>query len=215
MNAEQLWNERRLAALHHLYDPNPAPLIVPKRDGLYAEAVRIIGGDSPATVLEFGVAGGRSIIELTRLFQSPDTQFYGFDSFLGLPEAWQFMAKGHFSTDGEVPLLKDERVMFVKGWFQETVQPALRSMRERLARTPVFVHFDADLYGSTLFLLTSLWPECASYHFVMDDFMVDDITALNDFAAAYPVEIEFLARREGGLPHAILGYMRRVAFRAG
>jgi hypothetical protein len=74
------------------------------------------------------------------------------------------------------------------------------------------IHYDAEIYSSTLFLLTSLWPHIPNYHFMMGDFMADDIVALHDFARSYPVDIEFLARLEGGLAHSVVGKMARKPF---
>jgi tetratricopeptide (TPR) repeat protein len=46
----------------------------------------------------------------------------------------------------------------------------------------------------------------------MDDFMVDDIVALHDFSLSFPVNIEFLGRRQGGVPHSVFGRMVRIEF---
>jgi hypothetical protein len=76
------------------------------------------------------------------------------------------------------------------------------------------VHLDADLYASTLFVLTTLWHSVPDYYFIMDDFSQDDAIALHDFCLAYPVRIEWLAERpkpgQGELPRHIFGRMTRI-----
>ena len=58
------------------------------------------------------------------------------------------------------------------------------------------MHFDADLYSSTLFLLTTLWHSLPQYHFFFDEFVPDEVVAMRDFLAAYPAEFEFIAAVE-------------------
>ena len=166
-----------MLAFERLYRPNEAPVVVKDHDALYHHAAHIIGGNEPLTYLEFGVAGGNSLRKMTREFDNANALFVGFDSFVGLPEAWMMLDRGAFSNNGNVPAIDDSRVTFVQGWFQNTFHSNLEWLRPHL-RGRVLIHFDADLYSSTLFLLTSLWPHCPDYYFIMDDFMVDDIVAL-------------------------------------
>jgi hypothetical protein len=79
---------------------------------------------------------------------------------------------------------------------------------------PVLVHFDADLYCSTSFLLSTLWHRLPDYYFMMDDFIHEDVAALYDFSKAYPVKVEFFAqtRGGGGNPDQVFGRIRRIAF---
>jgi hypothetical protein len=83
-------------------------------------------------------------------YRHPESRFYGFDSFEGLPEDWGNKAKGTFSRQGEPPRLDDERVRFVVGWFHETLPGFVAEGSDYEA---VLVHLDADLYSSTLFAL--------------------------------------------------------------
>jgi hypothetical protein len=186
-------------------------LVASNHPELWTQAADFIGRDEPVTYLEFGVADGRSIQIIAREFPHPRSLFVGFDSFVGLPEDWLMLQRGAFDNSGNAPVVDDVRIRFVNGWFQNTLHECLAWLQPHISGR-VLIHFDADLYASTLFVLTSLWPHCPKYHFIMDDFMVDDIVALHDFSRSYPVDIEFLARLEGGLPHSVVGKMARKPF---
>ena len=91
--------------------------------------------------LELGVASGTSIRFLASSF--PDQQFYGFDSFEGLPEAWERgdmrVWKGAFRQE-HLPSVPSN-VQLIAGWFSDT----LRKIEEPIS----FLHIDCDLYSST------------------------------------------------------------------
>ena len=111
-------------AMNEVYWPKPAPTILPKGlPGFYAFIAGHIGRDVPLDYLEFGVAQGNSMRLISSAFTSPYARFYGFDSFMGLPERWQMHDVGAFSNKGNPPRIDDERVSFVKGWFQNSVPP--------------------------------------------------------------------------------------------
>jgi hypothetical protein len=211
LNLEHGGDARRQLALERLYRPREASFVAPDHDALYHYAASVVGNAEPMTYIEFGVAQGNSLRKMVREFAHPDCLFVGFDSFIGLPDDWLMHKRGAFSTGGHAPDIDDRRIRFVPGWFQNTLHESLAWLSPRLSG-PVLVHYDADLYSSTLFLLTSLWPYCREYYFIMDDFMQDDIVALHDFSTAYPVKIEFLGRLQGGLPHVAFGKMARTQF---
>ncbi len=215
LNIEHGGDIRRRCAIEQLYLPREANVIVSDRDSLYRHAADILGRDEPITYLEFGVADGRSFRRMVEQFTHPDSLFVGFDSFIGLPEDWLIHKRGTFSSMGKAPSIDDPRVRFVKGWFQNTLHDSVIWLRERL-KGRLLIHYDCDIYSATLFLLTGLWPHCSEYHFIMDDFMLDDVVALYDFSLAYPVEIEFLARvvlpTGHSDPHQMLGKMTRTKF---
>jgi hypothetical protein len=201
----------RTRALAAIYYPRPAPKLFTKEQKreLQMMTAEVIG-DRPITYLEFGVFKGRSIKRISEAFPHADSRFYGFDSFEGLPEDWlPSMKKGHFSTDGALPDLGDPRITFVKGYFQNTL-PAFIAAHELTG--PVLVNFDADLYSSTLFLLTTLWHHLPEYYFLYDEFTPHEVIAMYDFSQAYPVEYEFFASTIGaGLPRQVFGHMKRAA----
>ena len=207
--------------MEKIYLPNPAPLIFPNRTRfthLYPAAAETIGRDLPVSYLEFGVFKGNSIIKMASIFTNPGARFIGFDSFEGLPEAWRQKRAGFFSVEGQVPQTDDQRISFVKGYFQNTLPGFLENLRRNPAANagPVLIHFDADLYSATLFLLGMLWQHIPEYYFIFDEFFSDEAVALHDFMLAYPVEIEYLAGVESNVgprqPMQLFGRMKRIAF---
>jgi hypothetical protein len=113
-------------------------------------------GDRDVLYLEFGVYRGQSMKTWSRLLQNPKSRLHGFDSFEGLPEAWDVFAyaeKGHFDVGGVIPHLDDTRVTFFKGWFSDTLPRYDFSPHDEL-----LVCFDADLYSSTKLALDFLKP---------------------------------------------------------
>lgn len=175
--------ERRFRALF-------AARQIAQREAVWDHVIETIGADRKILCLEFGVHEGYSIAYFARRFRHPESRFYGFDSFEGLPEDWGNKAKGTFSRQGEPPRLDDERVRFVVGWFHETLPGFVAEGRDYEA---VLVHLDADLYSSTLFALSQLWPRYAQFHALFDEFMSQEARALHNFAQAFPCAIEFLA----------------------
>jgi hypothetical protein len=203
----------RQCAMDRLYAPAPAKIVLPDKPAFYAFAVDHVGKSGPIIYLEFGVANGGSMRHISMKSQHPHSCFYGFDSFEGLPENWLFMERGHFSTGGLPPSIEDSRIRFIKGWHQNTLPTFLADFSFPLS-VPVLVHFDSDLYASTLFLLCSLWPIIKKYHFMMDDFIYDECVAMNDFASAFPVDIDFIATfpGESGSPDRVFGQIQRKPF---
>ena len=112
----------------------------------------------PIEYLEFGVWKGESISWWVAKNLHPESSFTGFDSFEGLPTDWEWerARKGAYSANGKVPEIADPRCRFIKGWFHESLPPWLNE-RKGFDRRLV-VNLDADLYGSTLFVLIQLMP---------------------------------------------------------
>lgn len=136
--------------------------------------------------LEFGVFKGKTINAWASLNANARSRFFGFDSFEGLPDDWnRSKKKGAFSTEGQIPIVNDHRVTFVKGLFQETLPGFLNGFRssERLV-----VLIDSDLYSSALFVLTSLdrWLVPGSI-VIFDEFydLRHEFAAWCDYSNAY------------------------------
>jgi hypothetical protein len=207
-------------AMEEVYWCKPAPTVLPKdRTDYFSFVADYVGTDRVVDYLEFGVAQGNSMRLMAKLFTHPDSRFYGFDSFEGLPEKWQMHEVGAFSNEGRPPEIADQRVSFIKGWFQNSVPeflPHLRKIKQDPQRLTL-VHFDVDLYSASLFLLSMCWAELGEYFFMFDDFVFDEVIALRDFCTAFPVDIRFLAQTKGGghqrpNPDQVFGHMRRIRF---
>ncbi len=139
----------------------------------------------PIDYLEFGVSAGDSIRYWSLLNQHPQSRFIGFDSFEGLPEPWGDRKRGAYGTGGSPPHCDDPRVQFVKGLFQELLESFLREFR---SRSQLVVHADADLYASTLYVLTRIDPLLGPGSIVIFDEFGDvqhEFRAFEDYCAAY------------------------------
>jgi len=121
-----------------------------------------------------------------------DNTFTGIDSFEGLPEVYNHpsLEKGVFSTEGEMPKIKDNRVKFVKGFFNE-IKDEIIDVCEK-SKNKKLVHFDADIYSSTLYALFTL-DDYTPYHALFDQFGGDEARALYSYLISTDKKIEILA----------------------
>jgi hypothetical protein len=186
----QLERLQRYAILAQAFPELERARRFPTREALWEDLFAGLR-DRPVCVLEFGVWQGYSLAFLARLNDRPESVLIGFDSFEGLPEDWHpTRPKGHFSTAGQLPQSDDRRVRFVKGLFQDAL-PRFRDENADLVRSirsaerELVVHFDADLFSSTLYVLAFLDSLSDRYHFIFDDFIVDEIRALHCACAAF------------------------------
>jgi len=141
--------------------------------------------------LEFGVFKGESITWWIMNNSNPGSRFYGFDTFEGLPEKWGNYSKGDFYS--AIPNITDLRLKFIKGLFQETLPGFLKraDLNKRL-----LIHLDADLFSSTLFVLTSLAPFLKKGDIILfDEFNVpnDEFSAFEIFCRSYYISYELLS----------------------
>ena len=93
--------------------------------------------------MEFGVWQGASLRMWIEMNQHPKSRFFGFDSFVGLPEDWGKYPKGTCDVAGKPPDISDQRVKFYTGWFQDSVPGFLAAFRD--SDRPLVIHCDADL----------------------------------------------------------------------
>lgn len=170
---------------------------VPHFDGRFDLYAYLAEGfkNEPIDYIEFGVFRGSSMRKWAELQTHPDTRFYGFDTFAGLPEDWVLLSKiagkGTFDVHGEFPPIEDARVSFVKGLFQDTLPGFLDTFR---SERRIVVHCDADLYTSTLFVLTKLDPLLRPGTYVLfDEFSsIEEFDAFQDYTASFRRELELL-----------------------
>jgi hypothetical protein len=107
--------------------------------------------------LEFGVASGESFRWWLSQNNNVNSSFHGFDTFEGLPENWgAFYGKGAMKFD--LPDIKDTRAHFYRGLFQNTLNPFIINNRKVLKEKRLVIHLDADLFSSTIYTLSQLYP---------------------------------------------------------
>jgi hypothetical protein len=155
----------------------------------------------PINYLEFGVYRGDSLRVWLDGISHPESRFVGFDTFTGLPERWRpTEPAGHFNANGAIPDIKDPRCSFEVGLFQDTL--ATFVTRTGLSGRLV-VNLDADMFTSTLFVLTTLAPYLKSGDLIFfDEFScpLDEFRAFEEFVRSFRVKYEVVA--------AVYGYTR-------
>lgn len=148
---------------------------------------------APMDFWEFGVFRGDSLFWWLENVHNPESRFVGFDTFTGLPERWRATEpEGAFNVYGRLPDTKDSRCSFEAGLFQDTLLPFIagHDFSRRLV-----IHLDADLYSSTLFVLSTL-----ARHFKRGDIIffdnficsLDEYRAFENYVKAFRVNYEVL-----------------------
>lgn len=156
--------------------------------------------------LEFGVFSGRTINYISRFTQG---DVFGFDSFEGLPETWRDgFEKGMFNQNGQLPAV-NHNVKLVKGWFNETLPSFMSSHNKKVS----FLHLDADLYSSTIYILNTLKDHLDTDCIVVFDELVNypgfdgdtgELKAWYEFTMENEVDYEWIGM--DGTPTGLLGY---------
>ena len=162
--------------------------------------------ETPVHYFEFGVFRGNTFKYAQSVFHL-GSEFYGFDSFKGLPEEWRVSMPYHrkhkaenyqptkgesfnnFNLNGKSP--DPGRGTFVKGLFQETLEPFLEKFKRRY---PLVILIDCDLYSSTLYLLTRLHSCMRKGDILIFDELGDKLNefkAFNDYIRSHYVQEKF------------------------
>jgi hypothetical protein len=163
-----------------------------KRYNLYEFLFKDEQLDGPIRYLEFGVAAGKSFKWWLDHNKHPQSSFDGFDTFTGLPEDWNVFKAGAMSAGGAFPEINDDRGTFHKGLFQETLPAYIRSMNDDRRKV---ILLDADLYSSTLYVLTSFGPYLKNGDIILfDEFTVPrhEFLAYSEFIASYYTKMELI-----------------------
>ena len=143
--------------------------------------------------MECGVYFGRS---LRVIAAQTHGEVHGFDSFRGLPEAWNAAERaGAYSTAGRLPEVPPE-VSLHAGWFEDTLPTFFAAHGEPIR----LLHIDCDLYSSTRTVLAEARRHLvAGSVLVFDDllgypgFEAHELKAWDEFTAAHDVRWELLA----------------------
>lgn len=177
------------------------------KESLYQYINKDILGDVDIDYLEFGVFEGESIMKWAGLNTRPGSRFYGFDTFTGLPETWNkfstTVSKNAFDTGGAIPQVKDKRISFYKGLFQETLNSFLKDFSNE---RPLVVHIDCDLYSAALFVMTQLDKVAKPGTIIIfDEFtsLLHEFRALEDYCQAYLRDYSVLGSTQSEIQVAI------------
>ena len=176
-------------------------------------AETVIANEIPGDFIETGVwRGGACILmrAVLNAYQVTDRRVWVADSFQGVPppdlQSYPADAGSTFHTFKElsVPLetvrrnfekygLLDDQVVFLKGWFKDTLPI---SQIQRLA----LLRMDGDLYGSTIVALNALYNKLSPGGYVIvDDYHVVSgcRNAIKDFLSARRIPSPRLSEIDG------------------
>lgn len=126
-----------------------------RRYDLYNDIIKKENLNDAIDYIELGVSQGYSFKWWVNKNTDSESRFFGFDTFTGLPEDWGTFKKGEMSNGNEMPKIDDGRVILYQGLFQQTLPIFLKDFNEKNKKV---ILFDADLYTSTLYGLTTLSP---------------------------------------------------------
>lgn len=140
----------------------------------------------PGVRAEFGVFQARSLNYAASL--EPHITWYGFDSFVGLPEDWKindpgkaqqlYVKKERFKLDKPPEVVSNVSLQI--GWFEDTIPKFLESSKEPFA----LINIDCDLYSSTKTILDSLndyivpgtilrFDELCDWRYLLNEYHID------------------------------------------
>ena len=160
-----------------------------KRFSLYRHITDSETKNEPIDYLEFGVAGGSSFKWWVENNTNSLSKFHGFDTFEGLPEDWGPFKAGDMSTGSKAPEIRDNRVTFYKGLFQQTLPGFIKNYNSSNCKV------DADLYTSTLYVLTSQAPLLKKGDIILfDEYLVPshEFLAFDNFIKSYYINTAFI-----------------------
>jgi O-methyltransferase len=164
-----------------------------KRISLYNYLIENEINDNAIDYLEFGVSRGVSFRWWAENIKNKNSRFFGFDTFTGLPEDWGSFKKGDMDNNNEIPVMNDTRCSFYQGLFQQTLPSFLSTYSTGSMKV---IHMDADLYSSTLFVLTSVSPALKKGDIIIfDEFNVPmhEFKAFSEWVNSYYIKYEVLA----------------------
>ena len=141
--------------------------------------------------LEFGVFKGESLLRWLHLNQHEASSFHGFDSWQGMKgEEGAPFERGEF--EAAPPEIDDQRCELHEGWFHDTLPTFDGYPRSH----KLIVHLDADEYGPTLYVLTTIDQHVRKGTIIMlDEASVAqcEYRAMLDWALAYGREYRIVA----------------------
>jgi len=138
--------------------------------------------------LEFGVGNAESLKWWLNYNRHGDSRFRGYDIFTGLPEKWMRLPKSAFAQS--LPEIADPRCEIIVGMFQQTML-----QRPQFHGGKILIHLDADLYSSTLYVLTTVKPPAGSI-LIFDEFSapMHEFKAFSEYVESHYVNYRLLGR---------------------
>jgi hypothetical protein len=182
----------KLKGLHWVLDHSTDPDV---HAGLSTDVLSraLMAAPEAGLTLECGVYFGRS---LRLIAGETRSQVHGFDSFQGLPEAWNDSeGPGSYSTAGRLPAVADNVVLH-PGWFEHTLPPFFAANA-----TPIrLLHIDCDIYSSTRTVLATAVDHLVPGSIVVfDDFLgypgfeQHELRAFEEWVQAHRIDWELIA----------------------
>jgi O-methyltransferase len=163
-----------------------------RRYSLYSYLIEKENLNGPIDFFEFGVSKGVSFKWWAEHITDNGARFFGYDTFSGLPEDWGSFKKGDMNNKNEPPVMDDKRCVFYQGLFQQTLPLFLKSYSPGNRSV---IHMDADLYTSTLFVLTTISPWLKKGDIIMfDEFNVPmhEFKAFTEWVKSYYIKYEVI-----------------------
>ncbi len=147
-----LWNDAIADSADYVKKYLPEVLLFDETTGLWDYAISKIQEFDTCNILEFGCYKGTSINYFSK--KLPDSKFYGFDSFQGLPDDWfgHHAPKGTFDLNLNLPKVS-KNVELIPGWFDETLPNFFKKNSDLNA---LFLHIDSDTYDSCCTVLSNV-----------------------------------------------------------
>lgn len=157
-----VWDQAKSESAKYIYEHIESAMLFKRREKLWDYVLSRI--NTEGICAEFGVYSGYSVNYFADIHKN--RIFYGFDSFEGLHEDWTGTGavKGTFDLKGIPPKVRGN-VRLIKGWFSQTVPIFFEQANERFA----FIHFDADTYESTAYILNAIGKGIGSGTIVIFD----------------------------------------------
>jgi hypothetical protein len=169
-------------------------IVLRYKEQMWEYVISLLKNNPAGNSLEFGVYRARSLNFFAKNLSNYD--FFGFDSFEGLPENWYGTAhsKGSFDMNGVLPKVENNVELF-KGWFEDTL-PGFMDRNLEIN----FLHLDCDLYSATYYVLKITAPKLKPGTLILfDDFLGymnwrnGQYKALQEISKELNMEYKFLA----------------------
>ena len=174
-------------------------------DNLHSSIETVLGEGVEGDLIETGVWRGGACIFMRAVLAAygiEDRKVFVADSFEGLPKPdaakypadrgdkhytnrYLIVSKEDVENNFRKYGLLDNQVVFLKGWFKDTLPQA---PIEKLS----ILRLDGDMYGSTMESLESLYPKLSTGGFcIIDDYIIRGCkSAVNDFRSKYMIDSE-------------------------